>query len=312
MTRTISQLTAGQIVYLDEYIDGIQTPTSYIYLGLDESSNCVLLRKYAVVAKRMNATNDAVYDGCEMDLWLENETDGYLSRFDAPTLASIISTQIKCNNIVDSTIVTLARRCFLLSQTEIGNGGSEGISYLDVLKTVADTTNNNTARIAYNEALTAVYWWLRSASGATQFNYVNNGYINSNNASYSYYWARPALAVAPATIVSDETEDTIYLLPDSSKTYREIKATIQLGTSIARINKVKITCSIENCYDISIYVSNNAKDTAPVWVAIENGGTAELTNSTKETDEWELGVKFSAKSNGRGIISEPVVIALTD
>lgn len=310
MSRTIAELTAGEKVYLDETVDGELSHVPYIYLGQDESGNCIILREVAAIAKRMHSSNVAVYDGCEADLWLEDEEAGYLSRFDAATRAALVSTQIKCNSIATGEIGVIARRCFLLSYTELGyaTAPDEGASYLAALQTATGKTGNN-ARIAYNSAAAAVIWWLRSEYSESQFRIVfASGGASSVNA-YTGYWMRPALSVAPATIVSDGTEDTIYLLPDSAKTYREVDAVVYVGSSDKRPKRAKALVEAANCTDLQLWVSNNAKDDNPAWVSVANGGTAELSNTAKITDAWELGVKIYAKSGGRAEIGEPVVIA---
>ena len=314
MSRTIADLTAGTIIYLDETVDGTLSHVPFIYLGQDDSGNCRILRQYAAVAQKMNSTNEATYDGCLADTWLNNETDGYLSRFDGATRLSFVATQIKINSISTSTVGTIARRCFLLSESEVGNTTTpdEGTSILDVLKTVANTTNANTARIAYNESLSAVNWWLRSAASEAQFRYViSNGFVVSSNAA-STFWLRPALSVAPATIVSDQGEDTIYLLPDSSKLYREIDATIYCGSSTARPKKARAIVPATNCSLFELQISNNAKDDSPIWVSAENNVAVDLSNDTKTTTDWELGVKIYAQSSGKALIGEPVVIVETE
>lgn len=310
MSRTIAELTEGEKVYLDETVDGELSHVPYIYLGQDESGNCIILREVAAIAKRMHSSNVAVYDGCEADLWLEDEEAGYLSRFDAATRAALVSTQIKCNSIATGEIGVIARRCFLLSYTELGyaTAPDEGASYLAALQTATGKTGNN-ARIAYNSAAAAVYWWLRSEYSGTQFRCVlTSGYADSGNATNTGYWMRPALSVAPATIVSDGTEDTIYLLPDSAKTYREVDAVVYVGSSDKRPKRAKVLVKAANCTDLQLWVSNNAKDDNPTWVSVANGGTAELSNTAKITDAWELGVKIYATSGGRAEIGEPVVI----
>lgn len=310
MSRTIADLTAGTIIYLDETVNGTLLHVPFIYLGQDDSGNCRILRQYAAIAQKMNSTNETTYDGCLADTWLNNETDGYLSRFDDATKLSFVATQIKINSISTSTVGTIARRCFLLSESEVGNTTTPdgGTSILDVLKAVANTTNANTARIAYNESLSAVNWWLRSAASETQFWRVgNSGSVGSSNATNANR-LRPALSVAPATIVSDEGEDTIYLLPDSAKTYREVDAVVYVGSSDKRPKRARALVEAANCTDLQLWVSNNAKDDNPTWVSVANGGTAELSNTAKITDAWELGVKIYATSGGRAEIGEPVVI----
>ena len=310
MSRTIAELTAGEKVYLDETIDGVLSHVPYIYLGQDDSGNCIILREAVAIQKRMHSSNVAVYDGCEADVWLEDEDAGYLSRFDAATRAALVSTQIKCNSITTGEIGVIARRCFLLSYTELGYATTpdEGVSYLAALQTATGKTGNN-ARIAYNSAAAAVNRWLRSANSETQFRCVNaGGNAGSNNATNAGYWLRPALSVAPATLVSDGTEDTIYLLPDSAKTYREVDAVVHVGSSDKRPKRAKVLVKAANCTDLQLWVSNNAKDDNPTWVSVANGGTAELSNTAKITDAWELGVKIYATSGGRAEIGEPVVI----
>lgn len=311
MSRTIAELTAGEKVYLDETIDGVLSHVPYIYLGQDDSGNCIILREAVAIQKRMHSANVAVYDGCEADVWLEDEDAGYLSRFDAATRAALVSTQIKCNSITTGEIVVIARRCFLLSYTELGyaTAPDEGVSYLAALQTATGKTGNN-ARIAYNSAAAAVCWWLRSANSKTQFRYVGtSGNAFSNNAANTGGWMRPALSVAPATIVSDGTEDTIYLLPDSAKAYREVDAVVYVGSSDKRPKRARVMVNAVNCTSLQLRVSNNAKDASPTWVSVTNGGTADLPNTTKTTDAWELGVKIYATSGGRAEIGEPVVIA---
>lgn len=311
MSRTIAELTAGEKVYLDETIDGVLSHVPYIYLGQDDSGNCIILREAVAIQKRMHSSNVAVYDGCEADVWLEDEDAGYLSRFDAATRAALVSTQIKCNSIATGEIGVIARRCFLLSYTELGyaTAPDEGASYLAALQTATGKTGNN-ARIAYNSAAAAVYWWLRSANSEAQYRDVSTGGgANSSNASNTGSWMRPALSVAPATIVSDGTEDTIYLLPDSAKAYRVVDAVVYVGSSDKRPKRARVMVNAVNCTSLQLRVSNNAKDASPTWVSVTNGGTADLPNTTKTTDAWELGVKIYATSGGRAEIGEPVVIA---
>lgn len=311
MSRTIADLTPGQILHLNETVSDALSIVPYICLGQDESGNCLILRQYAAIAKRMHSSNVAVYDGCEADVWLEDEDAGYLSRFDAATRAALVSTQIKYNDPSLSDVATIARRCFLLSYTNLGYATTpdEGMSFLPALMTAAGTTTANTARITYNEAQTAVNAWMRSAYSETQFRSVNaSGYALSNNATFTGYWLRPALSVAPATIVSDETEDTIYLLPDPDKLYREVGATIYMGESVDRPAKAKLLIDLTNLTDVELYVSNNAKDAAPAWVTAQNGAVVDLPNTAKETENWQLGVKVYGRSGGKGIIGEPALI----
>ena len=189
----------------------------------------------------------------------------------------------------------------------------EGTSCLPALKAHRDTTNDNTARIGYNSAGTAVYCWLRSAASATQERYVhtNGGLISSIASNGNFCW-RPAFKIANGTMVSDETEDTIYILPDATKLYRELQFVAYVGTSADRPKKARVEVDITNATESQIWVSNNAKDESPAWVACTNGVAVELPNTTKTTDNWELGVKVYAKSGGKAVCGEPVVMVEVD
>ena len=311
-SRYISQLTPGCAVYVDE--NGVHTP--YIYLGLDGSGNARLLRHYAVVAKRMHSANVAHYDGCEADLWMENEQTGFLSRFDAATINALEPTTICMSDYTLNEGGTveypeITRRCMALSYKELGYGGSEtDKSFLAALQTYYNTTNANTARIGRSSDETAVFWWMRSGFSASQFRYVSNGGgAYGSNATNGGSWQRPAISVAPATIVSDEGADSIFLLPEGRRTYWEISATALLGSSAQRPKKAKLMIAETSISEATYQVSNNAKDAAPVWVNCQNGGVCELTNTAKETDAYELGVKIHAKSGVHtGHVGEPVLI----
>lgn len=315
MSRTIADLTPGTVVWLDETISGTTKHTPYYYLGLDESSIPRLFRQYAAAQKRMHSSNVASYDGCEADLWLEDETNGFLSRFDAATLAALQNTAIKYvdfNQSGTAQVISIARRCFLLSYSEEGYGndpaGNEGQSYLEALKTATGKTDANQARIGYNEAGSAVYVWMRSAFSASNFRVVSTNGLADNGAATSGYWLRPALSVAPATSVSDEGADAIFLLPDGRRTYWGIDATMSLGKTAKRPKQCKLTVPHDSFSVLAPQVCNNYGDATPTWVNCADGGVAQL-GTTKTAQDWELGVKIHAEAPAANrTIGEPSMI----
>lgn len=316
MSRTISQLTAGTLIYIDETISGNTVHTPYIYLGLDDNGNARVLRQYLSISKRMNSTNVASYNGCEADLWLENTSDGFLSRFDAATINALVNTTIKYTDYNQSSdgsaqVLSIARRCFLLSYSEFGlgntPGGNEGTSFLPALQTFTGKTGA-AARIAYNENGTIGYNWIRSASSASSFYVINNGggtYTFNANASMDL---RPALSVAATTSVSDEGVDSIFLLPDGRITTWNIDATVSLGETQNRPSKCKLLVPHGNFAALTLQVCNNYGDVTPTWVNCADGGVAEF-GTTKTSERWELGVKIHAVANIPGeTIGEPAMI----
>ena len=109
-------------------------------------------------------------------------------------------------------------------------------------------------------------------------------------------------------LVSDKTADTIYILPDASKPYRELSFTALLGGTAKRPKRAKVQVSLAGASAQTIQISNNAKDANPAWVACEPDQVVELPNAEKTTDLWELGVKISAQGEGRVTCGEPVAI----
>ena len=309
MSRTLSELTAGQSVYADTLSSGETITSEFIYLGESDDGNAGLLL-WAVLpySGKMHASNVAEYQTCDQRAYLIGD---FITDYLPTALQNcLVSSQYSYYSTDNAGLITLTDPVRLLTYEECGYATTygEGPSRLSALMTWAGTTTANTARIAYNSSGAAVYWWLASSYSSTQFRFVYAvGSASASNASNSYY-IRPVLSVSLDTIVSDETEDTIYLYPDEAKTYRELSATVYLGSTANRPKQARVTIPVTNLYDTTIQVSNNAKDTSPVWVDVENDAVATLNNETKETDEWELGVKFYGKSNGFGYIGEPVVM----
>ena len=317
MSRTLSQLAAGTKIYCNTTLTGEDAATAFIVMGMSEQGNSVLLMPELVYQqKRMNATDAAEYNGCEMDTYLSAETDGFRTAYLSEAFRNcLVPTQIKCYSLTDSQEITIARDIFVPSYTEMGWTFEypEGASLLAALKTFKGVTNDNQARIANNTAGTACIWWLRSANSSTLFRSVgNNGTAISYNASFSWVWLRPLLSVAPATLVSDEGEDTIYLFPDSAAAYREIDIKISMGQSAKRPKKARVLVEITNATESSVKITNNYRDESPTWVTVPDGGVATLENATKTSENWELGLKIYEKSGGRATVQEPILVVETE
>lgn len=318
MARTMSAIELTEELWHEETIDGTATLVKYLPLAKSEAGNVLLMRDVAI-PKRMNATNSAIYIDCEADGWMNDAETGYLARMSPAMRAHILTSTVKVKPYGSDEITEIARQVFVLSASEMGFTGTdipaEGDSILLALKAHRNTTNDNTARIGYNDAGTAVICWLRSASSAEQFRAVfASGYLRSDNASATWICIRPAFWVAADTMVSDLGEDTIYILPDDSKLYREAQLTAYVGQAAQRPKLVKVEADITNATEHTVHVSNNARDAEPVWVPCTLGTPVELTNTTKTTDNWELAVKIYAKNanGGRSKIGEPVVMAVLE
>ena len=308
MARPISEIALTEVLHYEETINGKTQTISYWPIRKD-ADGVVLLRKNVLdEPRKMNATNEATYIDSLMDTWLTDETSGYLSYFNEKMRACIIPSTIKIKPYNSDVVTEIARMAYLLSESEVTNGGVEGDSILPMLKAHSGQTSDNDARKAYNLTGSASSWWLRSAVSAKQFRRVlSSGDVYSSDAILDVS-VRPIFKVANNTLVSDSTADTIYILPDASKPYRELSFTAFLGGAAKRPKRAKVQVSVTGASAQTIQISNNAKDANPAWVTCEPDQVVELPNAAKTTDLWELGVKISAQGEGRVTCGEPVAI----
>ena len=308
MARPISEIDLTEVLHYEETIGGKTQTVAYWPIRKD-ADGVVLLRQNVLDEQRkMNATNEATYIDSLMDTWLNDETAGYLSYFDEKMRACIIPSSIKIKPYNSDAVTEIARMAYLLSESEVTTGGVEGDSILPMLKAHTGETSDNDARKAYNANGSAVAWWLRDAVNPNQFHYVYSfGDIGTYNAD-GVISVRPVFKVANNTLVSDASADTIYILPDASKPYRELSFTAFLGGATKRPKRAKVQVSFTGAAAQTIQISNNAKDANPAWVPCEPDQVVELPNAEKTTDLWELGVKISAQGEGRVTCEEPVAI----
>lgn len=308
MARPISEIDLTEVLHYTETINGKTQTVAYWPIRKD-ADGVVLLRKNVLDEPRqMNATNEATYIDSSMDTWLNDETAGYLSYFDKKMRSCIIQSTVKIKPYNSDAVTEIARKAYLLSEDEVTTGGVEGESILPILKAHSGQNSDNNARKAYNTTGIVWAWWLRSPASTDQFRYVtNSGGIGAYYAS-SRYAVRPVFKVANATLVSDKTADTIYILPDASKPYRELSFTAFLGSAAKRPKRAKVQVSFTGASAQTIQISNNAKDANPAWVTCSVDQVVELPNAEKTTELWELGVKIYAKGEGRVTCGEPVAI----
>lgn len=312
MARPISEIDLTEVLHYTETINGTTQTIAYWPIRKD-ADGVVLLRQHVLDEQRkMNATAEATYIDSLMDTWLNDETSGYLSYFDEKMRACIIPSSIKIKPYNSDVVTEIARRAYLLSESEVTNGGLEGDSILPMLKAHTGETSDNGARKAYTSAGKEEYWWLRQAGTASSFFYVRNNGTVYTIAANGANTARPVFKVANNTLVSDASADTIYILPDASKPYRELSFTAFLGSTANRPKRAKVQVSITGATAQTIQISNNAKDANPVWVPCNVDEVVELPNAEKTTELWEIGVKISAQGEGRVTCGEPVAIVETE
>lgn len=307
MSRTISDLNLGTEITLQE--SGVDT--SYILIRKD-LYGCVLLRALCAGSRRMNPTNTAVYEGSEMDDYLVNEETGFLSRFDSGTIATLASRSISTYNYGDTEYRSISRKCYLLSYGELYGSTPSATEpdtpVLPALMIFKGTSDPNKARISSIDGHTAVNWWLRSPNSAANFyTVIPNGNSYNNNASYTGFALRPALNVAPATVVS-EIADKIYLVAPSDP-IKKVQFHGKVLETQLRPKKALVQYNAVNLSNITVEVTNNYGGPTPVWVDATGQTEVTLTNNEKQTTNWQLGVKCYGESYGYGYFEEPIILA---
>lgn len=305
MSRTISDLDLGTEITLQE--SGVDT--SYILIRKD-SYGCVLLRALCAGSRRMNPTNTAVYEGSEMDDYLVNEETGYLSRFDSDTIATLASRSISTYNYGDTEYRSISRKCYLLSYGELygstPSATEPDTSVLPALMIFKGTSEPNTARISSIDGHAAVFWWLRSPYSAAAF-YRVYSYGASTDGSASLTNAlRPALNIAPATVVS-EIADKIYLVAPSDP-IKKVQFHGKVLETQLRPKKALVQYNAVNLDNITIEVTNNYGDPTPVWVDATGQTEITLANDEKQTTNWQIGVRCYGESYGFGYFEEPLTV----
>lgn len=320
MARTLADLTAGTLVYVDETDGGVTQHVPFIYLGLDESDHARLLRKYVTTGAQMRSGtstsgSDVNYDGCPIDTFM---TTTYMNRLDAATQAALVETDIKYVKVNFASpppheLVTIQRKIFALSGTELGGtaggAGSEGQSYLDALKAHYETNTDNLARRTTANSTSTSYsaYWTRSPLQNTSNVYFGRyGYIVGTNGAMQYQYVtyssgnRPALSLLKTTPVSDDGAESIFLLPDGRATYWELDAKIKGDAFARRPIKAKLMLGdLSAFYQKTIRVCNNMDDNEPTWVECANNGVAEL-GTVKTAESWRMGVSVDLMANAEG------------
>lgn len=313
MSRTIIDLNTGTEVWLHETINGVEEVVPYILIKRD-SQGGVLLRKNCSEKKRMNPTNTTVYDGCEADVYLNDTETGFLSRFPAGELTCFQSRSISTFDYGDTAAHSISRRCYLLSNGELFNSVPSVLepevgTVYSLLKH-GETFNFNDARVATLDG-SATNWWLRSPGSATSFFRTSDlGTDGIYTASYNGNALRPALNVAPTTIVSDEGADKIYLITDG------VTRTVDFQTKVLELPnrpaKALVKYNANNLSNILVQVCNNYGDASPEWVNATSMDEVTFTNTVKETADWQVGIRCYGKSNGYGFFDEPDVLVEVD
>lgn len=301
---TNNSIADGVYISIKETIDGVETNVPYRVHGhnLHENSedSVMLVRQYAPVSRSMHSENTTIYEGCEMDTWL-NET--WVQRYSAEMLACMLTANIKILT-AENEAYGIARKIFIPSFSEWGYTGG----VVDGLASPYTTTNEK--RKVYSESGSAVITWLRSRYSVAQYRCViTHGSAGNSNATYGGYWALPAFDLPSSLSVADTAnDDGSYNLIVPDVALPGVDFSIKVDESATQYDAVKVSIAVEGATEQHLYVCNNYLDDAPTWEDATSGTAHAFTNATKTADTWALGVRVHAIGEQTVTVHEPFIM----
>jgi hypothetical protein len=301
MSSTIQSVDLGCEIWLEE--NTVDVP--YVVVWKDEHG-CVIMRKNSCEKRKMhNSTSVTTYAGCDMDTYLSDEQNGFLSRFNAATKSVIVTRSISDYAYGDSTYNYISRKCFLPSVTNYGTNNA-AITEPKEYMLLALQMNKNT--LVVNEAkLTTLDTDSSVSDPWTRSQQIAGAFYSATSMSWAStaQGCRPCLNIALDTEVG-ENNGRIYLLPSQLLT-RKIDFKGKILETQTRPVKVVVQYESHNLNNVLVQVTNNYSDSAPVWVTATSQQVVTFSNESKQTDNWQIGIRCYGESVGYGYFKEPIV-----
>lgn len=208
---TVGDLMLGTTIYIPEKVSGNITSVPYFYLGTNDVDDHILMRRNCLAEQRyINSEYKTNYEDTEIDQWLEDTSEGFLSRFREPIISFLKDTVIRYSDT--NQILEINRKCFLPSCSEVGYGdlptGNEGSSFLEAMKMAIGTNIDTSARAATIDGGGSSAYWLRSAADNQRY------YVASSNTSPASAYTnsigsarvRPMLSIMDSTPIEMHTD----------------------------------------------------------------------------------------------------------
>lgn len=203
--------------------DDVLVPYLVLTNDYNHTGNCLLLRKCILEERspfNLNVSYSAYYENSKIDQMLEHD---FIYKLSPDMLDLIIPTEIPITAKESlhgggESVITIQRKVFLLSASEVGNRGSRTI--LNEGETLKYFYNNE-QRIAYSETGDAASWWLRTPSawydnvvcGVGSNGVIGIGGVGSFGESEYKNGVRPAFCISPEIPIS-RTDEGHYVLED--------------------------------------------------------------------------------------------------
>jgi hypothetical protein len=166
--------------------DGIRVPFIKLAGEYSSTGRSLVIRKHICKMDTLTTSDQKnMYENCKTDLWLNDDRDGYLAKLDVQTRSAVSAVPVSLNiGNKSASIITIQRRVFLLSMTELGIGRADGL----VEGIAVQYFSGNERRIAQFNGAVSEYWMRTpnyslnsesryvtvsgSSAPATSYNYV--------------------------------------------------------------------------------------------------------------------------------------------
>lgn len=178
------------------YEDGIRVPFIKLSGEYEGTGRTLVVRKHIYKMDTLTEYGSpTTYMNSKTDLWLNDEVDGYIAKFDDMTKAALVEVPVKVHvGDAVTSVATLQRKSFLLSAADYGF--DDEVTFYQESTPVA-YFNTSARRVAQFNGAAANHWMRTRQRSVTRSNgyIVAAGYYETSDPSSGVYGIRPALTL---------------------------------------------------------------------------------------------------------------------
>lgn len=321
MSQPITNLPVGAIIKIAETFEGTYASRPWVILATG-ATNPYGNDKVFVIRKEVPALPKITwgvgvtrYDQSLLDSHFANE---WRNRFSAETLACIAQSTVVCYEESASETYTIGRQFFAPTPHELGGENQYTNDPTQKLADIGVASANIDGGLSIADNMAPHYRTRLFSSQQAKAIYFNNRYkfnAGSQGSSSAEIYLRPCCNILSTALVSDEPDEDGYyaLIPDPDNPYLYVRFHCSLGTVDDMPLKVRVDLTTEGNPEItSLQVCNNYGDETPTWENMTVGEKHTFTNTTKTSDNWEIGVKVEARGENTIRVYEPFAIVQTE
>lgn len=326
MSQPITNLSEGTFIKLQETVDGNTLNIPYIIRakGTDNpygSDKVFVFRSLLHKIGSWNTTNTYIeYGNSLIHNKLQTE---WKNRYSTSVLSAIATSTVPCWSAVLDETYTVSTQFFIPTPGDYGLENNQ-LSVVDPstkLNTVSNyikDVDDGTISGGGDTRYVGQYTRLCSSSAPLGRNGNTNTFGFGEASFHRNANEKPSLIccnILATALVSDEPDEDGYyaLIPDPDDPYLYVRFHCSLGTVDDMPLKVRVDLTTEGDPEItSLQVCNNYGDETPTWENMTVGAKHTFVNTTKTSNNWEIGVKVEARGENTIRVYEPFAIIQTE